>query len=210
MRRRATERVRTSCSPEEVLQQLGVRAGVRAVLWVERILFSPLPEPLDRDPLAGPRISRGVARRIDVRALDRLELQAALGAGEADAVALPGRVCGQVIGEGGAGRVPDDRGHVVLDADSIAEDALVTQIAVLVLGVEIKRLQSGVGPQVERKRVLTRRLAARASVVEPGDGPRLRVVAAVESEASEAEDRLRSCSEPPVDEVEVVARLVNH
>ena len=129
MRRRATERVRASCSPEEVLQQLGVRAGVRPVLGVERILLSSLPEPLDRDPLAGPRISRGVARRIDVRALDRL--------------------------------------RVVLDADSIAEDALVTQIAVLVLGVETERLQSGVGLQVKRKRVLTRRLAARGSVVEP-------------------------------------------
>ena len=64
-------------------------------------------------------------------ALDDLELGAALGAVDRDAVALPRSMGVEGVAERRAGGVVDDEGEVVLDCDALGEHVAVAAVAVV-------------------------------------------------------------------------------
>src|SRR6185295_3833897 len=74
-------------------------------------------------------------------ALDDGMLQPALGAVEGDRVALPGIECVQGVAQRRAGLVFHDDVHRVLDADLRPEHAAIAVVAVVLLVVEIQRLE---------------------------------------------------------------------
>ncbi|CAG9942979.1 unnamed protein product [Clonostachys rosea f. rosea IK726] len=141
------------------------------------------------------------AARAHVAVLHDLGLQPALGPVDADPEALPRRVRGEGVRQRRAAAVPDQHAHRVLDVDAVAEHALVPVVAVLVLRVQVQRLELLVALHVQGEGIRPRRFAAVRPVVEVvhagdgADGPRaedlgdlgvVRRVAVVEGDADPA------------------------
>ena len=171
----------------------------------------PLALGAERSGCAGvdrARVEHGVQALVgeDGAALDDLELDASFGAVDRDPVALPRRVGVQRIAEGGPVGVVDDEGEVVLDRDALAEDVAIAEVAVVLLGVEVERFEALVRAQIQLERVCAVVRAAGGTVA---DAAGRRVLGAVEAQPSRREDPARRGADPPVHEVEVVARLVD-
>ena len=139
-------------------------------------------------------------------ALDDLQLRAAFGAVDRDAIALPRRVGVEGVAERRARRVVDDEREVVLDRDALAEDVAVADVPVVLLGVEVQRLQALVVAKVEFEGIAPVVGAAGGTIP---DAACRGVLGTVELQAARREDAARLAADPPVDEVEVVARLVD-
>jgi len=145
------------------------------------------------------------------RTLDHVEFETALGAVEDDAVTFPRAVRAEAVGHHHIVLVADHDAHVVLDADAVAEDALVAVVAVFGLGVVIEPHQVLViGLHMQRERVLRSDFTAAGPVVELGDSALFGVGLAVELEVAHGEDGHRLGIDPPVHQVEVVGGFVDH
>src|SRR5690606_41116565 len=96
------------------------------------------------------------------------------------------------------------------DVDLGAPYALVAEIAIVVLVVPIKRLEPGIGRQIEIERaslLLGTRAAALMVTLQPHALRRRR---RIELPLAVRQHELVLRSEPPVHEVEVMGRLVHH
>src|SRR5690606_28773664 len=97
---------------------------------------------------------------------------------------------------------------VVLDGDALVEDVAVAEVAVEVLLVVVEPLQLGVEAEVEGEAVapLVVERAARRPFAEAASAG---VLGAVEAQATAGVHPSRGVGQPPVDQVEVMARLVD-
>lgn len=147
---------------------------------------------------------------IDVDALHDLVLDPALGPVEGDLVAFPGVEGIDRVAEGGAGVVTHQDVHGVLDVDVGAEDAAVAEITVIFFIIEVEFAQGLASGQVEEEAAFLGLRAGVAALVITFQAEALRHVRGVEVPFAGGENRSGDGGEPPVDQVEVVGRLVYH
>ena len=131
-------------------------------------------------------------------------LDPAGGAGHGEPEALPWRVGGQRVGQYRPAAHPYQQPERVLDADAVTEHALIAQVAVLVLGLQVHLAQRIVPGQVQGEGIVHGGVAAMRTGVEARLSPLLRVGAAVERQVTTRRHRLRRARQPEVDQVEVV------
>ena len=98
-------------------------------------------------------------------AFDDAMLEAALGAVERDGVALPGIERVQRIGERRAGVVLHDDVHRVFDVDVRPQHAAIAEIAVVLLVVEVQRLEVRIRADVQIESALLLFRAGEAALV---------------------------------------------
>ena len=147
----------------------------------------------------------GRAARFDDAVFD-----AALGAVEGNVVALPGVIGRQRVVQVRAVVVADHHVHGVFDVDARAPHALVAVVAVVALVVEVEGFQARVRGQVEVEIALLLFRAGQAALVRLGEPHAARGFRGVELARTEGVHGLRLGAQPPVDQVEVVGRLVHH
>ena len=108
----------------------------------------------DRDGAGVDVRSTVLSLRHHLGPLDDLELGPAGGPVDRDLVSLPRAVGVQGVGEHGAASVVHERGQVVLGGDPVGEDGLVAPVAVVLLGLEVERLEAVVGAEVQLEGVV--------------------------------------------------------
>ena len=208
---------------EHVAQQQRIAAAMTAHALGDLDLAGGLEVLLDHQALAafartglvgGDRDGAGIHMCAAVLALghhlgplDHLELGPARGAVDRHPVALPGAVGVQGVGEHRAARVVHQRREVVLGGDPGREHGLVATVAVVLLGLEVERLEPLVGAQVQLEGIVGAVVRAPLrkrcqAALGGGVGP-------VEAQPAARVDLHRRIREPPVDQVEVVGGLVH-
>src|SRR5699024_6538913 len=133
------------------------------------------------------------------------ELRPAGGPVDRHAVPLPRAVGVQGVGEHGAAGVVHDRGEVVLGGDAVREDGLVAPVAVVLLGLEVQRLEALVGAQVQLEGIVG--AVVGAALGQGGLAALGRGVGPVEAQPAAGVDLHGGVGDPPVDQVEVVGGL---
>src|SRR5207248_1575130 len=98
----------------------------------------------------------------------------------------------------------------VLDRDVIAENVSVADVAGVLFGVEVEAAEVGVLVEGDREGIVLAAGAPGVAVVVICLAARLGIPAAVELQVAEGEHALRVRAHPPVDQVEMVRRLVEH
>ena len=142
-------------------------------------------------------------------ALDDIEFEAAARAADGDAIALPGGVGDEAVGQLGAAAVADGDAAGVLDGDRLAEDVAIALVAGLGLRVEVETGQRRVLIEKEGEGIVTGGGLAGVAGVTVAFPARGGVGRAVEFQVADGGDLLRPGVDPPVDEVEMVGGLVD-
>src|SRR5260221_1140913 len=131
------------------------------------------------------------------------DLDAAAAPVEGEMVAFDRHVAIDRIGDLDAVLVADRRTHRVEDVDILAEDAGIAHITVLARGILVEHLEQRVLADVEIMRALAGMRAGAAALAAE------RPVLAVVAQAAEGGDRSRIGFEIPVEQVEMMRRLVD-
>ncbi len=114
-----------------------------------------------------------------------------------------------MVAQSDPGVVAHEYRQVVLDGDAGAEDVEVAPVAVLVLGLQVQLGQLGTVGHVQREGVGLGLRGTVAARVAGGGAVPAPVLVPVEEQAPGGVDLLGPGVDPPVDQVEVVARLVH-
>ncbi len=96
----------------------------------------------------------------------------------------------------------------VFDGDAVAEHALVAEVVIFMLGIEIERLKLGVLRHLQGKRIRFRVGKAVGAWVELRHAALLGVLPAVELQAAFGVNPFRVAAEPEVHQIEMVGRFV--
>src|SRR5438552_5265367 len=136
-------------------------------------------------------------------------VQLASGAVEHDLVAFPWAVGAERVVHRDAVAVADLDLHRVLDRDLTREDAPVPEVAVGPFRIQIKGLQLGIVIEVEAIGAGRAFRATVTSLPVPAQAERLGSAFDIEATRTKRRDRLRARRDPPIDEIEVMGRLVN-
>ena len=210
MRSRSVEGV-VFGNAEQVVEKHLVAAAVTANALLDRNVVRVAEHGINGDLLTGNHaLAGGCATAVDVNRLNDLKLNSTLGTGHANAEALPGRISVQRVGQLCAGVVLNEHVHSVLDADVVTENALVTDISVVLLRIEVKALEILVALHNESEGIAVHQMLLTVhSGIELGHAALLCVLSAVELQITESEYALGSSAEPEVHKVKVVSRLVH-
>ena len=153
---------------------------------------------------------RGLAACVYVNRLGNLYLNSSLSSREANTEAFPWGISVKRVRHLSAACVLNENVHGILNADIITENALITDIAVVSLGVEVKLLKLLIALHYECKRIALGIFLTVNTGIELGYAALLCILSAVELKIAERKNALRISAEPEVNKVKVVSCLMNH